>query len=882
MRKHTLLLAVLFIVASFSARAQLIWSWARQADSSNFQTPTSTAFDNNDNIYYTGYCSGTRMAFGNIGLDITGNQDDFLAKYDVSGNILWARNATAFRSVVSNYVATDPNNNVLETGFFSDSVIFGTNHFSAYGQFNDNAYLVKYSPSGNLLWAIAPTFSPGAFCQGMGVAADKGSNVYQTGSFQGSVNFGGTTLTTSGGAPYLAKYNSAGNLLWAVAPVSGTSSFASSYAVAVDDSDNVIFDGNFSGSLTFGTTTLNAAGGFENMFLAKYDSNGNFRWAIDVPANWGSGAPAPLAVDRSGNSYVSEEFSQASLTIGTSTITNGNPPDGNAMLAKYDRNGNPVWALSAAFVSSAEVAAIGASSIATDRCKNVYWSGVCLDTLRVGSVGVAPPNSNSSQDFTYVIMLDSNGSPINGVGIANDASNYFTNGLAVDAHLKVSLCSELSASSLPLGNDTIKRYLFAPTAFDTKFALEPIVQINNKRDDTICIGDNDTLRVSAAPGISFMWNTGATTDSIIVNPPVTTTYYVVFYTCFPDTDFVTVVVQGDMQKNLNLRYDSVCQYVPVTLTAQPIGGPITYLWSTGATTSSITVNDSASGMYIVTGGCHHVKDTANITVTPAPKVHFNSDTNQGCAPLCIQFTDHSTDSLGTVTKWKWSFGNGDTSNLQNPTYCYNNSGRYSPELTATSRSGCSSMLQIPDMITAYSKPAVNFTYTPDPAIALLDTIRIQFQDASIDSNGITSWKWSFGDSTTYTSTLQSPGHTYDTGTYCPELVVTNVKNCVDSLTKCFYVAPSFTLYIPSAFTPNGDHKNPIFLPQGCFINSFEMYIFDRWGTQLFYSNDPNIGWDGTTGPNKMPCSKDTYVYLVKVIDGKNLKHTFTGAVTLLR
>jgi len=171
--------------------------------------------------------------------------------------------------------------------------------------------------------------------------------------------------------------------------------------------------------------------------------------------------------------------------------------------------------------------------------------------------------------------------------------------------------------------------------------------------------------------------------------------------------------------------------------------------------------------------------------------------------------------------------------------------------------------------------------SPQPTTILQPNI--QFTDKSTDNYGIVYWTWNFGETGDTTSYLQNPTHTYmDTGTYCVNLVVMNQHGCVDSTTNCLIIDPVFTLYIPDAFTPNSDGKNEVFMAKGNDVKSFEMYIFDRWGMQLFHSTDINLGWTGTVKGGNTIAQEDTYVYLINAYDNKNEKHTYLGKVSLLK
>ncbi|HTB05993.1 MAG TPA: gliding motility-associated C-terminal domain-containing protein, partial [Bacteroidia bacterium] len=119
--------------------------------------------------------------------------------------------------------------------------------------------------------------------------------------------------------------------------------------------------------------------------------------------------------------------------------------------------------------------------------------------------------------------------------------------------------------------------------------------------------------------------------------------------------------------------------------------------------------------------------------------------------------------------------------------------------------------------------------------------------------------------------------------YCPHLTVTNKYGCVDSITQCIVIEPFFTLYIPNAFSPNGDGVNDIFTAKGTYVCEFQMYIFDRWGMQLFYTEDMNRGWDGTVNGGQNVEQEDTYVYLIYAVDCiEHKKHSYIGKVSIVK
>jgi gliding motility-associated-like protein len=228
------------------------------------------------------------------------------------------------------------------------------------------------------------------------------------------------------------------------------------------------------------------------------------------------------------------------------------------------------------------------------------------------------------------------------------------------------------------------------------------------------------------------------------------------------------------------------------------------------------------------------------------------------------------------------YSDGGTDTAKNPRHCFNSPGSYTVSLTVTDNHGCNSTLTINNMINVFSSPKASFTMSPQPTTILNPTI--QFTDNSTDAYGIASWQWNFSDPMSDSTSIKpDPTHTYgDTGTFCPTLTVTNIHGCVDSVTECLVIKPEYTLYIPDAFTPNGDGLNDVFMPKGAYLESYTMDIFDRWGMHLFHSDALNVGWPGTVNNGKTICQEDTYVYVIQVQDKLGKKHRYIGKVTLIQ
>ncbi|HWQ47583.1 MAG TPA: PKD domain-containing protein [Methanosarcina sp.] len=168
---------------------------------------------------------------------------------------------------------------------------------------------------------------------------------------------------------------------------------------------------------------------------------------------------------------------------------------------------------------------------------------------------------------------------------------------------------------------------------------------------------------------------------------------------------------------------------------------------------------------------------SNIYMAPLTVIaDFSASPTSGKAPLKVQFTDKS---IGTPTKWKWNFGDGTTSTVQNPTHKYSKVGSYTVKLTATNAEGSNTATKT-EYIKVVTKPVAAFSAKPTSGKAPLT---VAFTDKS---TGIpTKWKWNFGDGKT--STVQNPKHQYlQEGKYKVTLTVTNAAGS-STATKTNYI-----------------------------------------------------------------------------------------------
>lgn len=415
-------------------------------------------------------------------------------------------------------------------------------------------------------------------------------------------------------------------------------------------------------------------------------------------------------------------------------------------------------------------------------------------------------------------------------------------------------------------------------------------------DVTICIGQSTTISVTpggGTPAYTFAWNdpTSATTSSVSVNPTTTTVYNVVVSDangCGPINESVVVTVNPPLNV-VALTSTTICPGATANISAVANGGnggPYTYTWTndqdgTVLVGQNQTVSPSVTTTYTVTvtDGCGTPSATSSVTIGlyTLPVVTFVVDTNQGCTPVVVNFSNTMNPAdVGTCT---WDFGDGTTGSSCNMTHVYSTPGCYDVTLTVVTTTGCTVNGVVDSMVCVFPIPQAEFTFTPNPGGIFFPDI--EFTNLTVGGNTYT---WDFA--SLGTSTAINPAFTFpnDTGgVYQVCLSTVNTAGCFDSTCHNVIIQDEFIIYVPNAFTADGDGINDIFLPvlQGEDPNSYELMIFDRWGELIFVSNNKLIGWDGTH--KNIKCKEDVYVWKVKAKRKSNSeKVQYIGHVTLLR
>jgi gliding motility-associated-like protein len=319
-------------------------------------------------------------------------------------------------------------------------------------------------------------------------------------------------------------------------------------------------------------------------------------------------------------------------------------------------------------------------------------------------------------------------------------------------------------------------------------------------------------------------------------------------------------------------------------------GPFTYAWTfDGAPlcdTESCTLTATASGTVCVTvtdAEGEQLSGCFSVAVEIPPNPSFSVAENALCFPGSFQLINETPASAGLVSLW--TIGNQTFPAAELLTYVPPAPGFYDVTLSVTTPLGCTADTTAEDYLAVYAAPEAFFS--SDPAMIAADQTDITLQDAS--AGAVESWNWTVELPTgTWTSTDQNPFLSLPPGvggTYLVQLAVTTADGCTDSATGLLEVTDIFSIYIPTAFTPNGDGVNDVFTLSaiGLEEGSFQMNVFNRWGESVFFSDNPNLAWTGGPDTGAYFVPDGVYPYRITLsTSGAGERLEYVGHITVIR
>jgi len=301
----------------------------------------------------------------------------------------------------------------------------------------------------------------------------------------------------------------------------------------------------------------------------------------------------------------------------------------------------------------------------------------------------------------------------------------------------------------------------------------------------------------------------------------------------------------------------------------------THTYSTAGTYNPVLIVETDEGC----------SDTISLSVNvnPLPEIDFTSSDPNGCATWCVDFVNNTTITSGVIENYYWDFGDTYASIDIDPSHCFENNTQealnFDISLIAISDQGCSASFSYPLMVTVYPIPVAEFIFGPSPTD--IYHTEVGFQEETVGSSF---YSWDFaglGSSTTANPSFTFPND--DAGVYEVCLNVINEWGCTDVICHDVVVEGEMLVYVPNAFTPDGDGVNEGFRPviSGHDPDSYNFMIFDRWGLLIYQTDNEYASWDGRYRNSEV--SQDAYVWKLVVKDRyKGKQQEFVGHVSVLK
>lgn len=426
----------------------------------------------------------------------------------------------------------------------------------------------------------------------------------------------------------------------------------------------------------------------------------------------------------------------------------------------------------------------------------------------------------------------------------------------------------------------------APVTEPTKVVMSPLNNV------LLCVGQSTTLSLAATGGNGAPYSYSSDQGQVM-GSDLTSNYEGVHTLVAYDqfgcaSDPITFEISFRDPITLSITPpDTICPGFTKNLMVVANGGTgnFSYLWETGESGAEIIyqtildgIRDSVS--VVASDGCSPDETIATwIDFVPPLILDVSVDPNEGCEPLAVDF---ALNNLG-VAEVKWDFGNGaPLANGLLASNVYFEAGNFFPIVSTISSEGCPQKDSL-DMVAVYPTPYGEIEVLPGQLDVVFNVadIHLNSQDSLIIAN------WSLisalGDSVFPGNTL---GFNYD----FPDVpMVWEIWNdmvsehgCINHVETAIKVHPRSNIFVPSAFTPDGDGVNDYFSIKfvGLETIGFAVYIFDRWGEIVFTSKDPNFKWDGKV-KEKDP-KIDFYGWTIQYYETEDVRKELNGSVQILK
>lgn len=666
--------------------------------------------------------------------------DVFIAKYSPNGNVLWAQNAGGIGSDIGNSISVDKDGNAYVGGDFTSATFqIGTKVITNPYKM-DKCFLAKYDTSGNILWARSSINTNTGGDKICSVVADGFGNVYGLGNFTSqSLNFGSNTIWNSSynffkqafynpfnnpfNLPtdgFMSKYDANGNVIW-LHKIGGFVVDAG-HISCVDGAGNMYFTGVFSSDNIIYTSYIdpNEAESISKFFkvkgrgsiVAKVFSDSTYH-----PYDVYFCDESPITLTCPPDNNYPTWFDKNNKILGNDqTLNIANPIDSAIFYCKFKDARDSIFITSYRLIRTGPIADF---SIRVTDCKsnNIQFNN--LSTAKQGilsfvwdfgdgttSTATNPQHKYTTNGIHRVSLVASTGSSGCSITVSKDIPDIGKPNVKITGDSI--LCNDGPVTLKVQGADT---YIWSngSTADSIKVASEQRVWVLGYSASG-CVSDTTFQSVhdlSPRPGISgsfkfcpgtstvlhargayrYEWSDGTSADTMVVSKD--TTIWMIGYSvagCHSDT--LKLHIKQLPDNNLTIDGNlTFCMGDSTTLTAS---GAKYYSWNTGETTEKITVNKP--GLYTVTGrnqtNCTNTL-SVNVRENPLPLVDFSlSDYKVDSRNNSVTVTAKGDSDLNYL----WDMGDGTTETAPTFKHYYNidnTKNEYIITLTGINHQGCS-------------------------------------------------------------------------------------------------------------------------------------------------------------------------------------------------
>lgn len=453
--KRLILLSVLLQLGLSKLYSQN-FSWSVKGGSYAYDYGYGIVTDNAGNIYVSGKYEENATFGSSDGnsktIPCAGNHDIYVAKYNAAGVLQWINHAGGPQGDYSHAICLDSQGNVVIAG----EIEWAKDNYADFGNGvvlsakGDNDIIVaKYAAAdGSLIWAKRA--GGGADDKSLGISADGAGNIYATGFFEGTADFGANIITSAGGRDvFVAKLNSNGDFVWAKG--AGSSARDEAKAISVTAGGEVYVTGFFKNTANFSGTQVKAASAnFDDAFLAKYNADGGIVWVKRWGAEWDDDAWG-VSADGNGKIYVTGEFNAyVQLENGSDMATKGMA---DAFIVCFNNTGNAEWAKR-----------VGGKLV--DRGRAIYSDGTNVyvtgqyggDNADFGSKTFSSADSSDIFVSSFSAKGDFRWAIVAGGGAEARDTQGFESGLAIAANAGKVYVAGCFLGDVKFGNNTYYAY----------------------------------------------------------------------------------------------------------------------------------------------------------------------------------------------------------------------------------------------------------------------------------------------------------------------------------------------------------------------------------------------------------------------------------------